>query len=78
MTVEYVTFPGWKTSIRECKTYAELPEGAKRYVEFVEEFIGVPFEWIGTGPARTDTLKKEVGNVKSMVNGMVNGVNGRV
>ncbi|KAL1303360.1 hypothetical protein AAFC00_006757 [Neodothiora populina] len=48
----YKTFPGWKTSTTGIKTYQELPENTKKYIEFVEEFTGVGVKWIGTGPAR--------------------------
>lgn len=40
--VEYVTFAGWKTSISECRTFESLPENAKKYVKYVEEFLKVP------------------------------------
>ncbi len=40
--VEYVTFEGWKQQIHTCRTFEELPENAKKYVNFIQEFIGVP------------------------------------
>ena len=42
MTVEYVTLPGWKTSIADCRSFAALPEKARSYVEEVERLLGVP------------------------------------
>jgi len=48
--VEYVTFPGWQTSIEEITRYEDLPEKCKKYVEFIEESIKVPIKWIGVGP----------------------------
>jgi adenylosuccinate synthase len=40
--VEYVTFQGWMTPICACRTFDALPENAKKYVLFIEEFLGVP------------------------------------
>ena len=40
--VEYVTFEGWKTSISECRTFESLPENAKKYVKYIEDFLKVP------------------------------------
>ena len=37
---------------RECKTFDELPEEAKAYINFIEEYIGVPVKFIGTGAER--------------------------
>ena len=39
---EYVSFEGWKTSICACRTFDELPANAKKYVKFIENFLGVP------------------------------------
>jgi adenylosuccinate synthase len=33
-------------------SYQDLPENARKYVEYIEKFTGVPVKWIGTGPAR--------------------------
>jgi len=46
----YKTFPGWKQSISQAKTFAELPKNAQTYVQFIEKELGVPVRWIGTGP----------------------------
>jgi len=41
--VEYVTFPGWRGSdTSECRTFKSLPHNAKLYVQFVEQYLGVP------------------------------------
>ncbi|KZT69904.1 Adenylosuccinate synthetase, partial [Daedalea quercina L-15889] len=50
--VVYVVLPGWKTVITAATTYEELPENCKKYIVFVEQFLGVPIEWIGVGPGR--------------------------
>ena len=58
--VEYVTLPGWNEDITSIKTYDALPENAKKYLKFIEEFVGVPVEWVGTGPGRESMLHKEI------------------
>jgi adenylosuccinate synthase len=50
------TLPGWKCDIRGIKKFEDLPENAKRYVEFVEQEIGVPITMVSNGPARDDII----------------------
>jgi len=57
--VVYVVLPGWQTPITEMKTVEELPENCKKYIAFVEEFLGIPIDWIGVGPGRDSMLKKQ-------------------
>lgn len=35
-----------------CKTFEELPENAKAYINFIEEYIKTPVKFIGTGAGR--------------------------
>jgi adenylosuccinate synthase len=35
---------------------AELPAAARRYIDFVEEFTGVPVEIVSVGPGREQTI----------------------
>lgn len=58
--VEYVTMPGWEQDITGIKNYADLPENAKKYLEFIENFLHVPIQWVGTGPARESMLEKPI------------------
>lgn len=52
VTVDYITMPGWNTSIASCTTFESLPENAKTYVQTIEEYLKIPVKWIGVGPAR--------------------------
>ncbi|PKD43032.1 adenylosuccinate synthase [Rhodohalobacter barkolensis] len=52
----YKSFPGWETSTRNISSFDDLPENAKTYIQFIEEFIGVDFTIISTGPKRTETI----------------------
>lgn len=41
-----------------CRTWKELPQNAKDYVSFVEEYLQTPFSWIGVGPERDAIIQK--------------------
>lgn len=56
--VEYVVFKGWMRSIEGASKYEELPEACRKYVEFVEEALGVGIEWIGVGPGRESMIRR--------------------
>jgi adenylosuccinate synthase len=55
----YEELPGWKTDLRQARSFAELPENARRYVNFIEERISAPITWISVGPDRQQTMRKE-------------------
>ncbi len=42
LKVEYMTLPGWMTSTENVRTVEGLPENARKYIEFIEEKLGVP------------------------------------
>ena len=48
--------PGWKCDIRGIKNYNELPENCRKYIEFAEKAVGVPFTMISNGPKREDII----------------------
>ncbi|MDE7068450.1 MAG: adenylosuccinate synthetase, partial [Schaedlerella arabinosiphila] len=48
--------PGWNCDIRGIRTYEELPENCRKYIEFVEEQIGYPIRMISNGPGREDII----------------------
>ncbi|KAF8937282.1 adenylsuccinate synthetase [Dissophora ornata] len=54
--VVYETVPGWKTDISKCRTFGDLPVNAQKYIRRIEEFCGVPVEWIGVGVDREDMV----------------------
>lgn len=47
---------GWKCDISGIKNYDDLPENAKKYVEFVEEKLGYPVTLVSNGPKRDDII----------------------
>ena len=42
--VDYLTLPGWMTSIQHCKTFDELPANAQAYIRKIEEITQIPGE----------------------------------
>jgi adenylosuccinate synthase len=52
----YETLPGWNEPLDDCATVADLPEAARRYVEFVERELDVEVSLIGTGADRDSVL----------------------
>lgn len=49
-------FDGWKSSLKECRSYKKLPKAARRYVEFIEGYCGVPVGIISVGYERDETF----------------------
>ena len=52
----YETLPGWKTSTEGITEIDQLPQEARRYVEFLSTSIGVEIGLISTGPERGQTI----------------------
>jgi adenylosuccinate synthase len=55
---EYVKLEGWKTNLRECRTFESMPPAARTFVETVERYVGVPVTMIGVGPERDDCVMR--------------------
>lgn len=51
-------FKGWKKDISNIKTYDELPQEAKVYLNRLEEILEVPIKIISVGPGRDQTIFK--------------------
>lgn len=52
----YTTLPGWKNSIEGITDWNDLPSTAQSYIRFIEEYLGVKFTIISTGPKRNETI----------------------
>ncbi len=55
----YEVLPGWKCDIRGIKTYEELPENCRKYIEFIEKEIGFPITMVSNGPSRSDIIYRK-------------------
>ncbi|WP_407425039.1 adenylosuccinate synthase [Treponema sp.] len=49
-------FKGWKKSLKECRSYEELPKEARDYVEFVEDYCKTEVGIISVGYERNETF----------------------
>lgn len=54
--VEYL--PGWEHDISNCKSWEQLPENAKAYVNYIEKQMKYQIEFISTGAERNQYLLK--------------------
>lgn len=52
------SYEGWKTDLAGCKSYAELPERLRNYLEAIEELTGVNIMAVSISPDRKDVLYK--------------------
>lgn len=55
----YKNLKGWTKTIGNCKSFHELPQEAKDYISFIEDFLGYKFKIISIGPERNQLLTKE-------------------
>lgn len=56
--IVYQTFKGWTEDIALIQEYEQLPEEAKKYLEFIETYTGTPIAMISVGPERTQNIYK--------------------
>jgi adenylosuccinate synthase len=54
----YEVLAGWQEPLDEVEDYGDLPEPARRYVEFVERELDVEVVLVGTGQARERVLAR--------------------
>ena len=54
----YKTFDGWLSSTEGITNYADLPNEAKEYIEFIENFTECKASIISTGPSRDQTISR--------------------
>ena len=52
----WTVLPGWKCDITGIRSYEELPENCRKYVEFIEEKLGFPITMVSNGPGREDII----------------------
>lgn len=47
---------GWQQDITQCRTYEELPQALKDYIQFIENEVGAKISIVSVGPDRTATI----------------------
>jgi adenylosuccinate synthase len=53
---QYTELPGWEEDIGECRSPADLPQAARDYLQFVEDYLNVPIALVGVGPGRDQVI----------------------
>ncbi|MFA5504599.1 MAG: adenylosuccinate synthase [Vulcanimicrobiota bacterium] len=59
-TPQYEEFEGFG-EIAGIKQYSELPETARRFIDRIEEFVGIPVRIVSVGPGRAEHILKSHG-----------------
>jgi len=52
----YETLPGWSATTAGATRWEQLPDNARRYLERVQDIVGVPIDMVSTGPDREHTI----------------------
>ena len=55
----YKTFAGWNTITSAAKSYSDLPDTMKTYVNFINQYLGVNIHFISNGPGRDQIIEVE-------------------
>jgi adenylosuccinate synthase len=56
MEAIYESFPGWKSSTSDCRSFKDLPTNARRYLDFLAEQLDVRIAIVSVGPKRDQTI----------------------
>ena len=52
----YEILEGWNEDITKARSYEELPENAKKYIEFIENYLGINVYLVSVGPERSQNI----------------------
>ena len=55
----YAELPGWECDLSAARETADLPRNAKDYLAFLEQQVGVPITFVGTGPGRDQYVHRQ-------------------
>lgn len=48
----YQTFAGWNTSSAQMTSFQDMPAEMKKYIDFINQYLGVSVQYISNGPGR--------------------------
>lgn len=57
----YEKVESWYEYDFKCKKYNELPDSVKNYIKLIEDYVGCPVKYIGTGPNRNELIVRNKG-----------------
>ena len=55
----YESLPGFRDEITGARSFSELPDEARAYIDRIQSFVGVPISIVGVGPDREQTILVE-------------------
>lgn len=55
----YEELDGWHEDITTITDFEDLPLNAKKYIQKIEEYVGIPVKIISVGPKRTQTIVRD-------------------
>ncbi|HEY1456960.1 MAG TPA: adenylosuccinate synthase [Solirubrobacteraceae bacterium] len=58
---QYTELPGFSEDISECRSFSDLPLGAREYLQLVSERAGAPVALVGVGPGREQVVWSDAG-----------------
>jgi len=61
----YTTLPGWKSSLRKCRSESDLPAKAREFIEIIERNVQLPITIVGVGPERDEVIRRPKGAGRS-------------
>jgi len=53
----YETLPGWKSKTTGISRFEDLPENAKNFIRFIEDYLEIDVPMVSTGPQRNETIE---------------------
>ena len=53
-----IELPGWSEDISGCRSEEELPENARRYIDFLEKNVGCAITYVSVGAERDQYIKR--------------------
>jgi adenylosuccinate synthase len=56
--VIYEDFPGWQEDIADVRSWEDLPEKARAFVEALEDLVACPVDLVSVGPDREAMLTR--------------------
>lgn len=56
VTPEYEELPGWDQPTAKARSWGELPDAARAYLERIEALVGAPISIVSVGQARDETI----------------------
>jgi adenylosuccinate synthase len=57
--INYHNFDGFKSDLKNIKEFEKLPENCKKYISFIEDYLGLPIKIVSVGADREETIVRQ-------------------